>query len=204
MSEEELFTKIPIKDIEEIASTEDNKKCFDCNASPANWFCVNNGIFLCATCAGEHRAFGSIISNIKSLVLDKFNEYQFEMLKISGNKRLKDLLSEYHINMKEVDRLILFSSKLMEYHRNVLYNKLTGKREPEKIDPEYALEIMDNFKVNSRPTVTKVTYRTEEEIKKEEEEKMKEQKEENEEEEEDNKEVPKEGKTKEKSDCVIQ
>ena len=93
--------------------------------------------------------------------------------------------------MKQVDRLILFSSKLLEYHRNVLYNKLTGKREPEKIDPEYALEIMENFKVNVRPQVTKVTYRTVEEIK-------------NKEEEEDNKEVPQEEKTKEKSDCVIQ
>ena len=188
---EELFTKIPIKDIEEIASKEENKRCFDCNATPANWFCVNNGIFLCASCAGEHRAFGSIISNIKSLILDKFNEYQFEMLKISGNKKLKDLLTEYKIDMKQVDRLILFSSKLLEYHRNVLYNKLTGKREPEKIDPEYALEIMENFKVNVRPQVTKVTYRTVEEIK-------------NKEEEEDNKEVPQEEKTKEKSDCVIQ
>ena len=188
---EELFTKIPIKDIEEIASKEENKRCFDCNATPANWFCVNNGIFLCASCAGEHRAFGSIISNIKSLILDKFNEYQFEMLKISGNKKLKDLLTQYKIDTKQVDRLILFSSKLLEYHRNVLYNKLTGKREPEKIDPEYALEIMENFKVNVRPQVTKVTYRTVEEIKKEEEE-------------EDNKEVPQEEKTKEKSDCVIQ
>ena len=47
---EELFTKIPIKDIEEIASKEENKRCFDCNATPANWFCVNNGIFLCASC----------------------------------------------------------------------------------------------------------------------------------------------------------
>ena len=194
---EELFTKIPIKDIEEIASKEENKRCFDCNATPANWFCVNNGIFLCASCAGEHRAFGSIISNIKSLILDKFNEYQFEMLKISGNKKLKDLLTEYKIDMKQVDRLILFSSKLLEYHRNVLYNKLTGKREPEKIDPEYALEIMENFRVNVRPQVTKVTYRKVEEIKKEEEEK-------NKEEEEDNKEVPQEEKTKEKSDCVIQ
>ena len=203
MVEEEVFTKIPIKDIAELASTEDNKKCFDCDASPANWFCINNGIYLCATCAGEHRAFGSIISNIKSLILDKFNEYQFELLKISGNKRLKDLLAEYQIeNYKEIDKLILFSSKLLEYYRNVLYYKLTGKREPPKIDPEYALEIMDNFRVNTRPQVNKVTYWTEE--KEKEAMKEKNEKDNNEETTEEKKEVAQEVKTKEKSDCGLQ
>ena len=25
----------------------ENKKSFDCGTTPANWICVNNGIFLC-------------------------------------------------------------------------------------------------------------------------------------------------------------
>ena len=161
---EELFTTITIKDIYDLSQQEHNAKCFDCNSTPANWVCINNGIYLCATCAGEHRSYGSIISCIKSLILDKFNEYQMELLKISGNKRLKDLLQEYKVEYHDMDKLMLYSSKLLEYYRNVLYNKLTGKREPEKLHPNYAMEIMDNFRVIMRPTVSKVVYRKDEEI----------------------------------------
>ena len=160
---EELFTTIPIKDINELAQQEHNTKCFDCNSFPANWVCINNGIYLCATCAGEHRSYGSIISCIKSLILDKFNEYQMELLKIAGNKRLQDLLQEYKVEYHDMDKLMLYSSKLLEYYRDVLYNKLTGKKEPEKLHQNYAMEIMDNFRVVVRPPVNKVTYRKEEE-----------------------------------------
>ena len=160
---EALFTTIPIKDIYDLAQQEHNSKCFDCNSSPANWVCINNGIYLCATCAGEHRSYGSIISCIKSLILDKFNEYQMELLKIAGNKRLQDLLQEYKVEYHDMDKLMLYSSKLLEYYRDVLYNKLTGKKEPEKLQQNYAMEIMDNFRVVVRPPVNKVTYRKEEE-----------------------------------------
>jgi hypothetical protein len=86
-----------------------------------------------------------------------------ELLKIAGNKRLQDLLQEYKVEYHDMDKLMLYSSKLLEYYRDVLYNKLTGKKEPEKLQQNYAMEIMDNFRVVVRPPVNKVTYRKEEE-----------------------------------------
>ena len=170
MAEEELFTQIVNEDIKEYALSEGNSKCFDCKSTPANWFCVNNGIFLCAQCAGEHRGYGSVISRIKSLILDKFNEYEIAVVKNGGNLKLAELLKEYGIeDFSNINRLIVFSSKLLEYYRNCIYNQLNAKQAPEKPDKEYALEPMENFRTNTRPIVSVVTLEPPKESPKEEE-----------------------------------
>lgn len=37
---------------------------------PAHWASINNGIFLCLNCAGEHRGYGVSISYIRSITID--------------------------------------------------------------------------------------------------------------------------------------
>ena len=53
-----------------------NSQCFDCDNQPAHWASVNNGIYLCLDCSGEHRGFGVAVSYIKSVTLDQWNENQ--------------------------------------------------------------------------------------------------------------------------------
>ena len=150
---EELFTEIICKEILEETKKEENSKCFDCNNTPANWICVNNGIYLCASCAGEHRSYGNIISNIKFLLLDELNEFQISLMKISGNLRLKNLLINYNVDYQNYDKLYLFSSKLLEWYRTVLYNTLIAQPLPKPPGQTLALQIMDNFKENKRPPI---------------------------------------------------
>ena len=116
----EPFMQIVSRELIEILNKPENRKCFDCDSSPANWICVNNAIFLCSKCAGEHRGYGTIISNLKFMMLDKLNEFQIEIMKRGGNKKLDKLLEEYKVDKKKVDKLILYSSKLLEYHRDCL------------------------------------------------------------------------------------
>lgn len=153
----ESFMQIMTREIMSCLEDKENQKCFDCNESPANWVCVNNSIFLCGKCAGKHRGYGPIISNLKFLMLDQLNEFQIEILKTGGNKRLKDLLIKYKIDINKCDNLILFSSRLLEYHRNCLYNNLAGKNLPE--EPSFFsktfLKPMDNFKEIQRPPLEK-------------------------------------------------
>ena len=59
---------------------------------PAHWASVNNGIYLCLDCAGEHRGFGSSVSFIKSVTLDQWNEANYNLLRVGGNIRLRDFL----------------------------------------------------------------------------------------------------------------
>ena len=152
----EPFMQIVSKELIEIINNPENQKCFDCEASPANWICVNNAIFLCSKCAGEHRGYGTIISNLKFMMLDKLNEFQIAIMKRGGNNKLNKLLKEYNVDKKKIDKLILYSSKLLEYHRDYLYNKLAGKKDPKPPTKFDSNKIMDNFKDNPRPPLEKI------------------------------------------------
>ena len=152
----EPFMQIVSKELIEIIKNPENQKCFDCEASPAYWLCVNNAIFLCSKCAGEHRGYGTIISNLKFMMLDKLNEFQIAIMKRGGNDKLNKLLKEYNVDKKKIDKLILYSQKLLEYHRDYLYNKLAGKKDPKPPTKYESNKIMDNFKDNPRPPLEKI------------------------------------------------
>lgn len=63
-----------------LLAEEDNKTCFDCGMliilkkgkKPAHWASINNGLFLCMECSGEHRGYGVSISYIRSCSLDSW------------------------------------------------------------------------------------------------------------------------------------
>ena len=162
------FDKILCQDLIEESNEEDNINCFDCSTSPANWVCVYNGIYLCAQCAGEHRYFGPTISNLKFLLLDELNEFEISLMKLGGNKRLKGLLNLYKVDFNPDEKYLLFSSQLLEYYRNILYNKLAGKVAPKPPNQSKCLDMMDNIKIITRPFLEKVIVRSEEELKEEE------------------------------------
>jgi hypothetical protein len=157
----EPFMQVASKELIEILNIPENRKCFDCDSTPANWLCVNNAIFLCSKCAGEHRGYGTIISNLKFMMLDKLNEFQIAIMKRGGNKQLNKLLKEYKVDKNKIDKLILYSSQLLEYHRDYLYNKLAGKNDPKPPTKFDSNKIMNNFKDNPRPTLEKVKTKDE-------------------------------------------
>ena len=157
----EPFMQIASKELIELINNPENRKCFDCESSPANWLCVNNAIYLCSKCAGEHRGYGTIISNLKFMMLDKLNEFQIEIMKRGGNKKLDDLLEEYKIDKNKTDKLILYSYRLLEYHRDYLYNKIAGKNDPKPPSKFDSTKIMSNFKDNPRPPLEKIKVKDE-------------------------------------------
>ena len=156
----EPFMQILTKELIPCLNDIENQKCFDCGASPANWVCVSNAIFLCGKCAGEHRSYGPIISNLKFMMLDKLNEFEIEIMKIGGNKALDNLLQSYNFDKNKMDKLILYSTRLLEYYRDFLYNKLAGKEEPQKVSKFSANDVMQ-FKDNPRPPLEKVVIKQE-------------------------------------------
>jgi len=157
----EPFMQVITKELITCLNDPDNRKCFDCGASPTNWICVNNGIFLCSKCAGEHRGYGAIISNLKFIMLDKLNEFEIELMKRGGNKKLDQLLEEYKIDKNKIDKLILYSTRLLEYHRDYLYNKIAGKDDPKPPSKFDSNKVMSNFKDNPRPPLEKVKTKDE-------------------------------------------
>ena len=127
----------------EILQDPENLCCFDCGKTPAQWASINNSIFLCISCSGIHRGFGVQISFIKSITLDSWNENQIKMMRLGGNKNCRKLLEKYEIDKNKVDKTILYHSKIMNYYRIFLKNKVNNI--PMEIQAPSNEEALKNF-----------------------------------------------------------
>ena len=61
------------------------------------WASVNNGIFICINCAGEHRLLDISFSFVWSLTLDAWNENMLKCMTNGGNKNVKELYDSYDL-----------------------------------------------------------------------------------------------------------
>ncbi len=77
--------------MEIILSYPENNKCFDCGSKNPVWASTYLGIVICFECAGKHRSFGTHISFVRSVNLDKWNRKQLKSMELAGNQyaRLK-------------------------------------------------------------------------------------------------------------------
>jgi ribosomal protein L37AE/L43A len=114
------------KQLKEISNEEANSSCFDCGNKPANWASISNGIFLCLDCSSEHRGYGIEISFIRSITMDQWTQEQVNIMKIGGNQRLKDFLTNYEIP-ENMDRKIIYFSNLMNFYRKQIKAESMGQ-----------------------------------------------------------------------------
>ena len=136
----------------------ENQKCFDCGKTPVQWASVNNGVYLCIDCSGHHRGYGVNISFIRSMTLDSWNDNQINLMKIGGNKNLRELLEVYNIDKNKIDKNILYNSKIMDFYRKYLKNKANNlpneEQAPSKEDAlksiNYNIKINDNENDNNK------------------------------------------------------
>ncbi|OQS53765.1 AGD15 [Ecytonucleospora hepatopenaei] len=62
-----------------------NRKCADCDTLHPSWASVKLGIFLCQKCAGVHRGLGSANSQIKSVLINKWEIEEVRRMYCGGN-----------------------------------------------------------------------------------------------------------------------
>ena len=104
-----------------------NEVCADCNGKKPYWSSVNNGVLLCAKCTRKHRKFGNKISRIKSLEVDKWEKMEILLLKLGGNSRFNNLMSEYNIPLTKENQEYKYHTKIAEYYRKMLEEETKGK-----------------------------------------------------------------------------
>ena len=104
-----------------------NEICADCNGKKPYWSSVNNGVLLCAKCTRKHRKYGNKISRIKSLEVDKWEKIEILLLKLGGNSRFNNLMSEYNIPLTKENQEYKYHTKIAEYYRKMLEEETKGK-----------------------------------------------------------------------------
>lgn len=112
---------------EELLKDNENTFCFDCGKQPAQWASINNAVYLCIECSGNHRGYGVNISYIRSITLDNLNDNQIATMRCGGNKSLRELLEVYSIDHFKVDKTILYNSRLMDFYRKYLRAKASNQ-----------------------------------------------------------------------------
>ena len=149
------------KQIEQLSIEEENKKCFDCGAQPARFVSLNNGIYLCHSCSEEHKKIESGLNIIKSITFEQWNKNQLNIMKKGGNKKLKLFLEENNVDMN-IDKNILYNSKIMLYYRNKLKaeaeEKLLLEDIPSKNEFLEPYNIDDNEKSKKNLDLNEILY----------------------------------------------
>jgi hypothetical protein len=141
----------------EIMQEKSNTCCFDCGKSPASWASVNNAVYLCMNCAGNHRGYGVNISYIRSITIDTWNETQLAFMKNGGNKKLEELMGLFEVP-RSTPSQVLFASKLLEYYRNQLKSdvnkgkQLIPPRMEDALQPMDSLNIKNEYHSNPNPS----------------------------------------------------
>eukprot|EP01084_Bolivina_argentea_P133541 235666_1 len=73
-----------------------NQFCADCLAKNPQWVAFPHGVIICDNCAGAHRSLGSHVSQVKSVIYDKWSNKMFQDLeKCGGNTKINTILTKY-------------------------------------------------------------------------------------------------------------
>lgn len=121
------------EDLFNLLKEKENKVCFDCGNALPKWASINNGIFICLNCAGQHRGLGVQISFVRSVSMDSWEKKHIEIMKVGGNKRLKEVMQEFGIPL-DMKIETKYKLKALEYYRQLLKAEAFGEEFPEKPD----------------------------------------------------------------------
>jgi len=126
-----------LDDILALSKLPQNSTCADCGSDDSEWASTNLGTFICLQCSGVHRSFGTHISQIRSVRLDKWNQSQVNFMAATGNIAA-NLIWEFSIP-KTLERIQPSSSrKQRETWLKLKY--INGRFRKDYVDPVVSTE----------------------------------------------------------------
>ena len=115
--------------MKQIFSKQSNQRCFDCGARSPRWSSPYLGILLCIECAGRHRSYGTHISFVKSVDLDKWNKKQLKSLELTGNFYTKKKFEQ--LGIPKIDSVYDYNNNLILEYRKELEKLVKESLKPD-------------------------------------------------------------------------
>lgn len=69
-----------------------------CTSIAREWASVNNGVFMCLSCAAECKDLKESLCLIKSVNLDNWSERQISLMKRGGNAKFLTFMENYKLS----------------------------------------------------------------------------------------------------------
>ena len=166
-----------------------NQICFDCGSKAPNWSSPYLGIVICYECAARHRSYGTHISFVRSVDLDKWNRKQLKSLQLTGNAYTKQRFNDLGVPL--IGNIYDYNNSMVLKVRQEIADKVKEALKPD----EFKDKNDKNDKNKSEDNNNKIDFEEEElkikESKEKEKENKKEQKKEEEEKKEEKEEIKK-------------
>ena len=117
------------KVMKEILQDPQNRICFDCGSKEPKWASPYLGILVCYECAARHRSYGTHISFIRSIDLDKWKKNQLISMQLAGNSYTKERFLQ--LGIPQIGGLFDYQSELIQKFRGELADKVQCELEKE-------------------------------------------------------------------------
>jgi len=125
-----------------ILSIPSNQSCFDCGNKQPRWSSPYLGIVICMECAGRHRSYGTHISFVKSVDLDKWNKKQLKSLELTGNFYMKKQFDKFKI--PKIEKIYDYNNELIFKIREHIENLVKEYLKPDDYSSIEQIEKNEN------------------------------------------------------------
>ena len=180
---ETVPTEIRDEVMSNILAKPPNQICFDCGSKAPKWSSPYLGIVICYECAARHRSYGTHISFVRSVDLDKWNRKQLKSLELTGNSYTKQRFNELGVPL--IGNIYDYSNSMVLKVRQEIADKVKETLRPDEYMQKNSENKNDDNKISFEEEKQKIKEMNDAKKKEKEEEKKKDINDEKEKEEED-------------------